>query len=74
MFQHTVDIVEAYPSLYKHGFAQEGRTPDQHDAYVIAAWMQQIDFDGQLAGFLSPNLTPPERGVAEVEGWILGVK
>ncbi len=67
-------IVEAYPSLYKHGFAPEGRTPDQHDAYSIAAWMQQVDLDGQLPKFLSPNLTPPERGVAEVEGWILGVK
>jgi hypothetical protein len=67
-------IVEAYPSLYKTDFAPEDRTPDQHDAYAIAAWMQQVYLDGQLAGFLSPNLTPPERGVAEVEGWILGVK
>jgi hypothetical protein len=67
-------IVEAYPSFYKHAFAPEGRTPDQHDAYVIAAWMQQVDLDGQLAKFLSPNLTPPEQGVAKVEGWILGVK
>ena len=67
-------IVEAYPSLYKHDFTPEGRTPDQHDAYAIAAWMKQVDLDGQLARFLSPNLTPPERGVAEVEGWILGVK
>ncbi len=66
--------MEAYPSLYKRGFAPEGRTPDQHDAYVITAWMQQVDLDGQLARFLNPNLTPPERGVAGVEGWILGVK
>jgi len=36
--------------------------------------MQQIDLDGQLAGFLGPNLTPTERVVAGVEGWILGVK
>ena len=67
-------VVEAYPSLYKHGFAKEDRTPDQHDAYSIAVWMQQTDLNGQLAAFLNPNLTPPERGVAEVEGWILGVK
>ena len=67
-------IVEAYPSLYKKDFAPENRTPDQHDAYAIAAWMQQVDLDGQLAGFLSPSLTPPEQGVAGVEGWILGVK
>jgi len=67
-------IVEAYPSLYKKDFAPEDRTPDQHDAYAIAAWIQLVDLDGQLAGFLSLNLTSPERGVAEVEGWILGVK
>ncbi|MGZ8238804.1 MAG: hypothetical protein ACXWTY_13150 [Methylobacter sp.] len=67
-------ILEAYPSLYKHGFAPEGRTPDQHDAYAIAAWLRQADLNGQLARFLSPNLTPPERVVAEVEGWVLGVK
>ena len=27
----------------------------------------------QLARFLQPTLTPPERTVAGVEGWILGV-
>jgi hypothetical protein len=51
-----------------------GRTPDQHDAYAIAAWLRQADLNGQLAGFLSPNLTPPERAAADVEDWILGVK
>jgi hypothetical protein len=66
-------IVEAYPSLYKNGFAPEGRTPDQHDAYAIAAWMQQADQNGQLSKYLHPNLTPQERGIAGVEGWILGV-
>jgi hypothetical protein len=67
-------IVEAYPSLYRKGFAPEGRTPDQHDAYSIAAWMQQADQNGELEKFLNPNLTPPERGIAGVEGWILGVE
>lgn len=66
-------IVEAYPSLYKHGFPPEGRTPDQNDAFAIAAWMQHTDHDGHLAKFLNPKLSPPERGVAEIEGWILGV-
>lgn len=66
-------IVEAYPSLYKQVFAPEDRTPDQHDAYAIAAWMQQADRNEQMSKFLNPNLTPPERGIAGVEGWILGV-
>jgi hypothetical protein len=39
----------------------------------VAAWLSRADHDGSLAGFLSPALTPPERTVAEVEGWILGV-
>ena len=46
---------------------------DQHDAYSIAAWMQQTDKDGRLAGFLNPELTPEERSLARLEGWILGV-
>lgn len=33
----------------------------------------RADRDGSLAAFLKPGLTPPERTVAQVEGWILGV-
>ena len=29
--------------------------------------------EGRLARFLNPELTPPQRTVAGVEGWILGV-
>jgi hypothetical protein len=29
-------IAEVYPSLWRRGFAPEGRTPDQHDAFCIA--------------------------------------
>ena len=66
-------VAEAYPSLWKGSFPPEGRTPDQHDAYTIAAWLRQTDQDGQLNRFLRPSLTPAERAIAEVEGWILGV-
>ncbi len=66
-------VAEVYPALWKHAFATEGRNADQHDAYAVAAWMRQADRDGQLAGFLNPALTPPQRTVAGVEGWILGV-
>jgi hypothetical protein len=54
-------------------FAHEGRTADQHDAYSIAAWLARADRDGSLAAFFNPDLTPPERTTAQVEGWILGV-
>jgi hypothetical protein len=53
--------------------ARGGRTSDQHDAYSIAAWLSRADRSGNLVEFLKPNLTPPERPVAQVEGWILGV-
>ncbi len=66
-------VAEVYPALWSRSFAREGRTPDQHDAYSIAAWLSSADRDGSLAGFLTPSLAAPERTVAQVEGWILGV-
>ena len=66
-------IAEVYPAIWSRGFAREGRTGDQHDAYSIVAWLSRADRDGSLAAFLKPDLSPPERTVAQVEGWILGV-
>jgi hypothetical protein len=66
-------IAEVYPALWKHAFSPEDRTPDQHDAYTVATWLRQADRDGRLHDALHPNLSPPERGIAQVEGWILGV-
>ena len=66
-------IAEVYPALWRRGFANEGRTGDQHDAFSIAAWLSRADRDGSLAAFLKPDLSPPERTLAQVEGWILGV-
>ncbi|MGA8292928.1 MAG: hypothetical protein WB820_10545, partial [Rhodoplanes sp.] len=66
-------IAEVYPALWSPSFAKEGRTGDQHHAYCIAAWLSRADRNGSLAAFLKPELTPPERTVAQVEGWILGV-
>ena len=66
-------IAEVYPSLWSRGFATEGRTGDQHDAFSIAAWLSRADRDSRLTAFLKPDLSPPERTLAQVEGWILGV-
>ena len=66
-------IAEVYPALWKHAYAPEGRTPDQHDAYTIATWFRQADRDGRLETAFNPELRPAERTVAGVEGWILGV-
>jgi hypothetical protein len=70
----TSAIVEIYPSLWSRTFPVEGRNPDQQDAYAAAEWMRRADGDGSLAAFLDPNLEPHVRTVAEIEGWILGIK
>ena len=51
-----------------------GRFQGNDDAYSIAAWLQHADHDGSLAAFLKPALTMSEQAVAQVEGWILGVR
>jgi hypothetical protein len=67
-------VVEVYPSLWRHSFPREGRTADQHDAYVVAAWMRHADHDGSLKDYLNPPLRPAERTGAQIEGWILGIR
>ena len=67
-------IAEVYPSLWSRSFSREGRTADQHDAYSVAEWMRLSDLDGTLSIFFNPSLKEYERSVAQVEGWILGIK
>lgn len=66
-------LVEVYPSLWSRTYPREGRTPDQHDAYVTSIWLRQMDMDSCLGRFLKPDMVPGEYDVARVEGWILGV-
>ncbi len=66
-------LMEVYPSLWRKSTPEAGRTPDQQDAYAVAAWLRQVDTDGSLGKFLKPDMLPGEKPVAEVEGWILGV-
>ncbi len=72
--QSVSAIAEVYPSLWSGAYPREGRTPDQHDAYSIAAWLRETDLDRRLGAFLDPTLAPPEAAVAAIEGWILGVR
>jgi hypothetical protein len=51
----------------------EGGDGDEQAAYAVAAWLQRADCDGSLSSFLHPPLTAEERGIAKIEGWILGV-
>lgn len=67
-------VVEVYPRLWNRQFPEgEGRTADQHDAWVVAEWMRAADLDGRLTVALSPQLDSRERSIAGIEGWILGV-
>ena len=54
-------------------FPRDDRDGDEQAAYAVAAWLQRADLNGSLETFLNPPLTPEERGVAAMEGWILGV-
>jgi hypothetical protein len=66
-------IAEVYPSLWRHEFAREDRTSDQHDAFAVATWLQRAGHSGALGDCLNPALTQEERVRASIEGWILGV-
>ena len=66
-------IAEVYPSLWSRSFPKEGRTADQHDAFIIASWLSRADREGSTPALFKPHLTPQEQAIAEVEGWILGV-
>lgn len=65
-------ILEIYPSLWRNAFETEGLTDDQRDAYVVAEWLRRADARGELATYFTPQLSPDERALAELEGWILG--
>jgi len=67
-------IAEVYPRLWSASFAREDHTADQHDAYAVTAWMRTADRDGALARALDPQLPAVDRALAEIEGWILGVR
>ena len=72
--QNKAVIVEVYPSIFRKRYPNEARSPDQQDAYATARWMAEMAARGALAGYFKPPLTPVDRAVAELEGWILGVR
>jgi hypothetical protein len=70
-------VAEIYPAILRRRF--EGRagwarwTGDQKDAYAVAEWLRTRDRAGLLEPYFDPPLTPEERAIADVEGWVLGV-
>ena len=66
-------IAEVYPALWSRTFPHEDRNPHQHDAYSVARWMRQSDATDTLPVHFHPQLSPSERTLGQVEGWILGL-
>ena len=66
-------IAEVYPSLSSKSIPSEDRTPDQHDAFSVARWMQGNDIADAMDIYFNPHMPLAERQQANIEGWILGV-
>jgi hypothetical protein len=66
-------IADVYPALWSRNFPNEERSYDQHDAFIIAAWLSRAERDGSLVNYLKSKLTPPDFELANLEVWILGV-
>ena len=67
-------IAEVYPALWNRQFECEDRNEHQHDAYSVARWLSDMDRDGCLNDYFNLDLNEEERVLADVEGWILGVR
>ncbi|MHB0958251.1 MAG: hypothetical protein ACYC0X_12295 [Pirellulaceae bacterium] len=66
-------IAEVYPSILRKRYPREGRSADQHDAYVVAQWLADMDRRNVLGRYFDPPLSDDERRMADLEGWILGI-
>lgn len=66
-------VFEAYPRLWSDQYSRDDeKTPDQHDAFSIARWLQDTDMKDELAGYFSPPQPASVATTAMTEGWILG--
>ena len=66
-------IAEVYPSIFRKRYPKNERTVDEQDAYSVARWFEESARRGILDRYFDPQLTLPERRIAALEGWILGV-
>lgn len=67
-------VAEVYPSLFRRRYARVGsESDDAHDARSVCTWLHERDQLGFLPSYFEPALNAHERGIAALEGWILGV-
>jgi hypothetical protein len=43
------------------------------DSMCVVQWLKDMDGRGLLRTYFDPPLTPEERKIAKIEGWILGI-
>ena len=67
-------IVEVHPAIFRRRYGPEQREAVGQDAYATARWMADMAGRSALAACFNPPLTPMERHLAELEGWMLGVR
>lgn len=70
---HSV-VAEVFPTQFRRRYPRGERSPDEHDAFVVASWLKDMDTRGALPDCFNPPLTLPERRDVRLEGWILGVR
>jgi hypothetical protein len=66
-------VVEARPARLKYRYGREGLDRQEHEAFAIAAWLQDRDRLDLLRPYFTPPLSESEQERARIEGWILGV-
>ena len=66
-------VAEVYPAIFRRRFPKIYKSGDEHDAYSIVRWLQEMDSRGVLSQYFNPPITKKEKDQAKLEGWILGV-
>jgi hypothetical protein len=68
-------LAEVYPALWSSFYPKNKfHTQDQHDAFCVASYLAEADRSGLINNLLSPDLSPNEKKLGLIEGWILGVE
>ena len=71
--RRTSVIAEVYPAIFRRRFPKIYKLGDEHDAYSITRWFQEMDSRGVLSQYFNPPITKDEMDQSKLEGWILGV-
>ena len=66
-------VAEIFPSSFRRRYEKKGRSSDEHDAFVVSAWLRDTCLSGNLKTYFKPLLSESEKRKVLLEGWILGV-